>query len=424
MHRLAPVLLAFGLPLCDLAAQDAPLELDFPGEARLLLPPVVHALAGLETNVYFDNVFLLLNPANVLADVTCARGAQQNERWTWTPKAEDEGDHSLRLELRDAGNAVVARASTSVRVSPRTVEGDPPKPRSLLMIGDSLTAASIYSEQVFKLAREDGFPLKLIGTRGPGAETGEPPGEIRHEGYGGWTAERFATHYTGKARGGPYRECGSPFLYKVRADDSQEKPRLDFARYCAEFNGGAGPDFVTILLGCNDTFSATDETIEERIDTFVRHTETLLAMVHGVSPETRIGLLLPMPPSATQDAFGANYGSGQTRWQYRRNRHRLVERMTMAFAGRGDRGIDLVPAHLNLDPVHGFPAATVPAHSRTETEIARHNNGVHPSAEGYRQIGDAVYAWLRSSETRSSETRSSETRSSETPTPDAPERKP
>lgn len=367
-----------------------------PGQARLLLPPAIHALEGLETNLYFDNAFLLADPRRVLPDITCSQGSQQNERWTWTPKAEDAGDHPLLLELRNEENRVVSRAATVVRVIPRKVDAPLSGEKSLLIIGDSLTAASVYPDQILKLALEDGYPLRLIGTRGPGVEEGKPPGPVRHEGYGGWTAERFATHYTGKARGGPRAECGSPFLYRDRPEDPDEKPILDFARYCAEFNGGTGPDFVTILLGCNDTFGATDETIEESIGRFLKHTETLVAMIHGVRPETKIGLLLPMPPAATQDAFGANYGSGQTRWQYLRNRHRVVERMTETFRGREKNGIHLVAAHLNLDPVHGFPSVKVPAHSKTAATIERQSNGVHPSESGYRQIGDAVYAWLRS----------------------------
>ena len=36
--------------------------------------------------------------------------------------------------------------------------------------GDSFTNASVYSGRIAELAREDGLPLRLIGTRGPGAE--------------------------------------------------------------------------------------------------------------------------------------------------------------------------------------------------------------------------------------------------------------
>lgn len=395
MRCLFP-LAAFCFALPPLFATEPVAETNLPGDARLLLPPVIHALTGLEANLYFDNAALLLNPASIAVDVTCAKGAQQNERWTWTPKPEETGDFPLRLEFRDGGNAIIARASSVVRVGSRKVDPVPEKPLTLLMIGDSLTAASIYPGQVLALAKEDGLPLTLIGTRGPGAEEGKPLGEVKHEGYGGWTAERFATHYTGKARGGPYKECGSPFLYKTDPTNADEMPKLDLGRYYQEFNEGRAPDFVTILLGCNDTFGATDETIEKQIDSFTHHTETLLAMIRAAGPETRIGLILPMPPAGSQDAFGANYGSGQTRWQYRRNRHRLVERMTATFSDREEAGIHLLASHLNLDPVNGFPSTTVLAHARTEATKSRQSNGVHPSAEGYRQIGDAVYAWMRS----------------------------
>jgi lysophospholipase L1-like esterase len=395
VHLLvAPFLFPATLAISGTGSSEPAVPL--PGPARLLLPPVIHALEGLETNLYLENAFLLADPRRVLPDVSCGRGSQQSERWTWTPKAEDAGEHPLQLDLRDEENRVVSRASTVIRVGSRKVASPPPVERSILLIGDSLTAASVYPEQILALARADGYPLRLVGTRGPGVEEGKPPGPVRHEGYGGWTAERFATHYTGKARGGPRAECGSPFLYRDHPEDPDEKPFPDFARYCGEFNGGTGPDFVTILLGCNDTFSATDETIEETIGRFLKHTETLVAMIHGFRPETKIGLLLPMPPAASQDAFGANYGSGQTRWQYLRNRHRVVERMTETFRGREADRIFLVGAHLNLDPVHGFPSVRVPAHSRTAATIDRQSNGVHPSESGYRQIGDAVYAWLRS----------------------------
>jgi lysophospholipase L1-like esterase len=70
--------------------------------------------------------------------------------------------------------------------------------------------------------------------------------------------------------------------------------------------------------------------------------------------------------------------------------------MLETFGDRETDGVYLVPAWLNLDPVNGFPATKAAAHARSAAEVIRQSNGVHPSAEGYRQIGDAVYAWLRS----------------------------
>jgi lysophospholipase L1-like esterase len=381
---LVPALVV--VALTGWAAEKEPTPL-FQGEVGLILPPVINAVPGVEMNVYFDNVSLTVNPANYVFDVTCNRGAQQVERWTYTPSDKDVGQFGFTLEMRDQSNAVIARAQSMIRVAPRDA-GDG-KPRSILIFGDSLTAASVYSQRVLDLSREDeNVALKLIGTRGP---KGEPNGNL-HEGYGGWTAERFATKYTGVARGGPYKECGSPFIYK----DGDADPELDFARYCREFNDGKAPDFVTILLGCNDTFSATDDTIEERIDRMFRHYETLLKMIRDNGPGTQIGCLLLVPPAATQDAFGANYRSGQTRWQYKRNQHRVVERMLETFGGREAENIFLVPANVNLDCANNYPKRTSPANAHADVETARLNNGVHPAASGYRQIGDSVYCWIKS----------------------------
>lgn len=350
---------------------------------RFILPPVLYAASGIESNVYFDNVVLVLNSADYAFDVTCTKGIQQEERWTFVPEPEDVGEHPFTLEVRDRENRVVATASTRLVVSPPAAGTG--TTRSILMMGDSLTAASHYPARVAELAAGNDRPsLNFIGTRGPDTS--------RHEGYGGWTAERFATKYTGIARGGPYKECGSPFIYK----EGDEEPRLDFTRYCEEFNSGNSPDFVTILLGCNDTFNATDETIEDAIDRMFRHYDTILQMIREAGPETRIGLLPPVPPAASQDAFGANYRTGQTRWQYRRNQHRVVERMLEKSSNREEENLFLVPAFTNLDSEHGFPNVSGPANAHSTTEVTRQNNGVHPSVEGYRQIGDSIFSWIES----------------------------
>lgn len=359
---------------------------EFPGDIHLVLPKAVYAVPGVEMNIYFDNVALMINPANYIFDVICPKGTEQAERWTFTPKPEDVGTYPLTLEVRNDRNVVVARAKTVVHVTP--ADAGAGKAVSLLIIGDSLTAASVYSQQVLDLCKGEGNPkLTLIGSYGPGGV----PGENRHEGYGGWTAQRFATHFTGVARTGDYKQRGSPFLYK----EGDAAPKLDFARYCAELNGGKAPDFVTILLGCNDTFAATDENIEERIDTMFGYYDTLLKMIHGLQKETQIGALLLVPPAATQDAFGANYACGQTRWQYKRNQHRVVERMMATYGGREAERLYLVPAEVNLDCVHNYPQLAAPWNARTAEKGVRLNNGVHPSAEGYRQIGDSVYCWMK-----------------------------
>jgi len=345
---------------------------------RLVLPSDLYAVVGHETNLYFDNVILVPSVDSYLFDVDCAKGRQDQRRWRFTPTVEDAGDHELSIKVLDGLNGVLGEGSTTVHVSP--ADAGAGTPSTLMCVGDSLTHASVYPQELWELF---GGNLRLVGTHHPSDSL---PPEVVHEGYGGWRWETFCTRWTE----GEDPRARSPFLRLVDGT-----PTLDFQSYCDVNNGGEGPDFITVLLGCNDTFSATEETIEAAIDTMFGHADTLLAEFRKVRPDTQIGLLLLPPPAASQDAFGSNYQCGQTRWQYRRNQHRVVERLMEKFAGREAENLWLLPAHLNLDTVHNYPTRPEPINSRNEAEAARQSNGVHPAAEGYRQIADTIHAWLK-----------------------------
>ena len=84
----------------DPPSDDRPLA----GEVRLVLPGVVYGVVGIEMNVYFDNVVLVMNPDDYAFRVTCGngrQGIQQSDRWTFVPQDGDIGDVPFELEVRD-----------------------------------------------------------------------------------------------------------------------------------------------------------------------------------------------------------------------------------------------------------------------------------------------------------------------------------
>lgn len=351
------------------------------GPLRLTLPSEFFAVVGVEMSIYHDNVMLTETPDAYRFEVACDVGQAEKSRWTVTPTSANLGDHPLTVTVRNAGGEPLGRAATILRV----VSADAGAGRAirLLIVGDSLTHATTYSNELARLLSAPGNPSwKMLGTHKPSSAT---PG-VAHEGYGGWTWQRFASHHEPNPDG-TYRKRSSPFVYL----DADDKPVLDLKRYFDEECGGERPDFVTFLLGINDCFSANADdpaAIDARIDAMMVHADVLVTAFREAAPEAELGICLTTPPNAREEGFQANYKGNYHRWGWKRIQHRLVEREIDRFAGREEEGLFVVPTQLNLDPVDGYPI----------------DNGVHPNEFGYRQIGASIYAWLKARlETRASE---------------------
>ena len=355
---------------------------------RLILPPVVYAVAGTELNLYFQNL-ILTPPGRVwIFDVTCEKGQQQVERWTWLPKDEDTGDLPLTLEVRDPDDKTVANGKTTIRVArARAGHGQPLR---LLCIGDSGTHASAYTAELMKSCAGPEQPqLELIGTHHPPFAG---PGNV-HEGYGGWTFQDFVEKYTDKPMPGDHVNRSSPFVF-----GSPNGPVFDVPRYIKESCGGVPPDFVTMFLGANElariVTDPSNPDLDERIGRVLGHADRLIAGWRTAAPKAKIGLVTMYPPS-NQDGFGANYGSSRLKyWPYRKAQHRLVEMMIAKYGRRSNDGLYVIPAYVMLDTEHAFPTETQPANARTPEKISRIVNALH-LAGGYGQLSDAIFGWLK-----------------------------
>lgn len=353
----------------------------------MLLPEMIYGVPGIEMNVYFDNL-VADDARNYEITVNCPRGMQMSDRWTFTPAESDVNEFILSITFRNKQTEVIKKAASNIVISSKNNGAG--KKISLLIIGDSLTHAGVYPDHLYQLCNsQDGPELLFIGNN----KSGTYPDIVRFEGYGGWTAERFATSYSDSLPPGTREKPRSPFVYK-NADDS---PGLDFERYCKEYNNGNFIDVALIFLGCNDVFDANDANIESKIDYMLNYYEKLVQMVHQYSNKTKIGLLIPVPPASSQDAFGYNYNCRQTRVQYKRNQSRLAARMLEKYQSRQkEDNIFIVPTHLNIDTYHSYPVRQERVNSNTDETIVRQINGVHPDKTGYYQIGDTVYSWLKS----------------------------
>jgi lysophospholipase L1-like esterase len=351
---------------------------------RLTLPNAIPLVVGTEFRLWFRNVAMTDDAATCQFEVQCDRGVATAEHWTFTPQETDIGEHSLVITARSANGTPIdppAKAETTLRIIPARslVAGNQTKkdpgdqtPFRLLIVGDSLTHASTYPTELARLLKASGTNVELMGTHRPdGVAEG-----IAHEGYGGWTWARFATHYEPDPDG-TYRKRSSPFVFL----DDQSKPVLSVGKYLETHFSGHKPDAIIVLLGINDCFGAPPNDIkamDAHIDQTLVSADAVLASLREAAPEARIGFCLTPPANARDEAFKANYGDRYPRKGWKAIQHRLVQRQQEYVGKKNDPKITIVPTELNVDPVDGYPE----------------NNGVHPNTVGYHQIAQMMFAWL------------------------------
>jgi len=241
---------------------------------KLALPVFIYATPGIECAIYYDNIALMTNPSNYIFETICKKGIPESKRWVFTPSEKDVGTYPLTVSVWDeAGN-------TSQVSSTLIVASIPPdraaKPVTILPVGDSLAGGSLLPQ----CAGKNGLPLKMIGTK-------KVHGNLC-ENYPGFSYIRI---------------CRGNINDNIRFFSYSGKiPRWDMARYFKETNNGVAPDFISIILGTND--SAIIHKDGKLLSTSLFYTRQMLKAFRLAAPDAEIGVGLPPPCASTQDAFG------------------------------------------------------------------------------------------------------------------------
>ena len=336
-----------------------------------VMPPAIYAVPGVEMNVYFKNIVLSNSIDGLVFKVNCKVGKEISGRWTLKAAGNQVGTYPISISVSKAGKTI-GTAESKLVISP--VDAGKGKKIKLLIVGDSLTHRSRYPNRLSALLSKPGNPQwQMLGTHRPRAcKTG-----VMHEGYGGWTWERFATHYEPKPDG-TYKKKSSPFVFMGK----NGKPKLDFARYIKEKCKGQKPDYITVLLGINDCFGAglnPDKIAESKYQKMFKNADILIKEFRKVCPKATIGICVTPPANSRQEAFQANYKGRYNRDPWKRVQFELDKRIIKKFSNRQKENIYIIPTELNIDITKGFPA----------------RNAVHPNPFGYDQIGDSIYSWLK-----------------------------
>lgn len=429
--------LAFAAELLELAAA-AP---------EIVIPPAIYGVVGRECNLYFDNLHVGA-AADWDHDVTTAGnvGVQQAERWTWTPAAAVTTGTLVVDVYRRRNGLKLSSKTANIRAASAAAQSGLAK--KILTVGDSLIGAGTITQTLLDIVTAgDVMPVTLLGTQGTGLN--------RHEGRGGWTINDYTTagptYYDFTVSGvavspainsTEYTSGGSTYRVQVvtltggsgtlrcsvvsgsapsasgtltKSGGSAGDATIAFSATAAapgnpfwisgaiNFSGYltansiAVPDWVPIELGTNDVFGAVDDAAASAAaDAAFIKLDSLITSIKAAGAGVKVALLPPPPPSASQDSFGASYGVGVTRARFKRNILIWARQLIAKYSGQEANRVYIAATNVALDTVNSMQyAAAAPVNSRSTVQVARQNNGVHPGNDGYRQMGDALFALIK-----------------------------
>ena len=154
----AAVIFSGGCQLTDSPKNEKHICKPVTEDVKLLLPEKIYAVPGVETNIYFENIVRVINPANYIFEARSKKGRWDEKRWSFTPDDKDVGSFNVTINV--IGNeGILASKDVTVVVSPRNAGGN--KKLSILIVGDSLTAASSYPTRILNLFQNNGNPNSL-----------------------------------------------------------------------------------------------------------------------------------------------------------------------------------------------------------------------------------------------------------------------
>ncbi len=416
-------------------------------EAIILIPSVIYASEGIETNIYFDNVIFSNLPNDLLAiDVICTKGRQYDKFWRINPQSTDTGTNEFKIEVSFGGKIIASKNSELIITSRNKGAGSSLK---VLCIGDSTTAGGQYISIINTDYQALSSPsMTFLGGRGISPN--------KHEGRGGWKFSQYAGdggqstwQISLKAInetpgiGSVYTDGKSEFTISeinltggngyvaIRRSKGIDTPnlngtlskisgigdalipytnsvvtaanpfwnvktsRLDLKKYLNDKGYTmTSDDLITVHLGINDVFLDVSESKLESIKVdFDKMTSEFRSVIPGIN----IGLCITIPPSISQDAFAVNYASGQTLKRYLENYKKLVEFLIKNYDSLEMRNSRLYCIGFNhcIDRSHNFQKTTMKANARSAQIIETWGNGVHPDNTGYYQMGDALYSFIK-----------------------------
>lgn len=344
---------------------------------RVMLADRYTLIAGDNFQLFYRSVVQAPDPYGYYIKVEGTKGHTFNRYYEFNPLTTDIGKtYDLKITICDANGMELGTDSTKLEVLSPTVTSTENVTKNILCFGDSLTWNGTWVAQgISKYMSAGGTKVKTLGTMSK-TMNGVT---VNYEGHSGWQW----SNYINGADGTP-----SPFAAK-------NGKGISFRDFCST-NGYTGIDEVYILLTWNGIGGRFREFSFN--DSHFSNAKIIIDKLHSEYPEAKVTLIAIPKPSTNAGlgahyelnyGYGDNYAQSVTVMNYNQfmedwcNMERYSSFMTYCD-GMGQ-----------FDSEYNMPSIKKPVNNQNNSvENVGTSMGIHPSENGYLQIGDAFFRAL------------------------------
>lgn len=330
---------------------------------QLYLPKDIYVCAGLTMEVYNDCVAQGVNLEEYDFYWECEVGDCMEDKWRIHAADDQVGDYSLNLHIYNMRLEEVISQTATVHIVPNVFAKEETGTLKMVTIGDSLSAGTEWLSYTRFLS---GDKLSHLGTLGEEES-------LMHEGRPGITA---ADYLSGTLYGEP---IDSPFINPATGE-------FDWAYY--KESNQIEPDVVQVFLGINGLDMDPSPNCDAIFD--------IVDNIRKADPDIPILLVEPIFPSY-QDGMARQQnitGYEGLHGMWAKSRAQMIFNLIYEMDERADEyhNLTVVPASIIFDRTHGFRQDSISVNPHSDITEVMPAEGIHPSSQGYGQIGDAIYS--------------------------------
>ena len=344
---------------------------------RVMLADEYTLVVGDNFQLFYRSIVQAPDPYGYYIKLTGKKGHAYNRYYEFCPEANEVGTYELKVSVCDANGVEYGSDTTKLVVVSDKVSASENKEKTILCFGDSLTYSGQWVAQgISKYVKAGYTNVKTIGSMS------KEIGGVKsyYEGNSGW---QWSTYINGNG--------GTPSPFK----SSEGNGKISFKEYAKKYNVDK-IDEVYILLTWNGIGGANREFNFN--DSLFSYAKKIVDKFHEEFPEGKI-TLIGIPKPSMNAGLGAyyeigigysdNYGQSVTVMNYNQFMEDWCKMEEYKSFMRYVDGMGQFDSEYNM-PTQGKPVNN----QNSTTEPVGNAMGMHPTSNGYLQIGDTFFRAL------------------------------